>query len=175
MFQTLLASTPQAPPGLSRFLASISLHALVLVLAVGLTSMHPAVVLPAREARMPILLPTPHPGRPEQVGPSAPRSPFRAPIPSSPPVIEPPAVPLPDLGFSVPTMADVLSSASRFGGVDATPPTDVTPGSSPALRNALEVDDPVQLLEQPPVGYPAALAQASVEGHAELEFVVDTL
>jgi TonB family protein len=50
----------------------------------------------------------------------------------------------------------------------------VTPGSSPALRDELEVDDPVQLLEQPPVAYPPALAQASVAGRVELEFVVDT-
>ena len=48
-------------------------------------------------------------------------------------------------------------------------------GFVPGLRDELEVDDPVQLLEQPPVGYPPALAQASVAGRVELEFVVDTL
>jgi TonB family protein len=32
----------------------------------------------------------------------------------------------------------------------------------------------VQLIEQPQVGYPPALAQADVEGRVELEFVVDT-
>jgi TonB family protein len=51
----------------------------------------------------------------------------------------------------------------------------VTQASSPGLRDELEVDDPVQLLEQPPVRYPPALAQASVAGRVELEFVVDTL
>jgi TonB family protein len=176
MFQTLLASAPHAPPGPARFLASIGLHALVLIVALGVTSMHPAVIMPPREARMPILLPTLHPSQPEPAGTSAPESPLRAPAPLSPPVIEPLALALPDIGSSGPTVAEVLASASQSGpGADATSLTGVTPGSSPGLRSELEVDDPVQLLEQPPVGYPPALARASVAGRAELEFVVDTL
>jgi TonB family protein len=178
MFQTLLASSPQASLGVSRFLASVGLHALVLFVALGLTSMHPAVIMRSREARMPLLLPTVHPSQPEPTGTIAPRSPLRIPTPLSPPVIEPLALALPDIGSSGPTVADLLASASRSGGtpgVDATSPTEVTQGSSPGLRDELEVDDPVQLLEQPPVRYPPALAQASVAGRVELEFVVDTL
>lgn len=175
MFQTLLASSPQASPGLFRFLASIGLHALVLSVALGLTSMHPHVIVPSREARMPLLLPTLHPSQPEPTGTNAPRSPLRVPTPLSPPVIEPLALALPDIGSMGPTVAEVLASVSQSGTPgDATSPTGVTPGSSPALRGELEVDDPVQLLEQPPVGYPPALAQASVAGRVELEFVVDT-
>jgi TonB family protein len=178
MFQTLLASAPQAPTGLSRFLASIGFHALVLFVALGLTSIQPAVIMPSREARMPLLLPSLHPAQPEPTGTSAPRSPLGVPTPLSPPVIEPLALALPDIGSSGPTVADLLASVSQTAGTpgaEVTSPTGVTPGSSPALRNELEVDDPVQLLEQPPVGYPAALAQASVAGRVELEFVVDTL
>lgn len=177
MFQTLLASSPQTHPGLSRFLASIGLHALALSVALGLTSMHPDVIMPLREARMPLLLPTLHSSQPEPTGTSAPRSPLRIPTPLSPPVIEPLALALPDIGSTGPTVADLLASASQSGGTpgeDATSPTGVTQGSSPALRDELEVDDPVQLLEQPPVRYPPALAQASVAGRVELEFVVDT-
>jgi TonB family protein len=177
MFQTLLASSPQTSPGLSRVLASIGLHALVLLAALSLTSMHPAAIMPSRVTRMPLLPPTVHASQPEPTGSSAPRSPLRAPTPLSPPVIEPLALPLPDIGSSGPTVAEVLASVSQSGGtpgVDATSPTGVTQGSSPALRDELEVDDPVQLLEQPPVRYPPALAQASVAGRVELEFVVDT-
>lgn len=177
MFQTLLASSPQASPGLSRLLASIGLHAVALSVALGLTSMHPAVITPSREARMPLLLPTLHPSRPEPTGTSAPRSPLPVPTPLSPPTIEPLALALPEFGSSGPTVAELLASVSQAEGTpgDATSPTGVTPGSSPALRGELEVDDPVQILEQPPVGYPPALAQASVAGRVELEFVVDTL
>ena len=139
---------------------------------------HPPVIMPSREARMPLLLPTFHPSRPEPSGTSAPWSPLRVPNPLSPPVIEPLALALPEIGSSRPTVAELLASASQSGGtpgIDATSPSGVLPGSSPGLRDELEVDDPVQLLEQPPVGYPPALAQASVAGRVELEFVVDTL
>jgi TonB family protein len=37
------------------------------------------------------------------------------------------------------------------------------------------VDQPVEVLERPPVKYPPALAQARIAGRVELEFVVDTL
>jgi TonB family protein len=36
------------------------------------------------------------------------------------------------------------------------------------------VDDPVEVIEQPPLRYPPALAQAGITGRVELEYVVDT-
>jgi TonB family protein len=178
MFQTLLASAPQAPPGLSRLLASVGLHALALFVALALTSMHPAVIARSREARMPLLLPALHRSRPEPTPPSAPRSPLRGPMPWSLPVIDPPLLASLEIVSSGPTVADLLASASERGatpGRNTTSPSGVTTGSSAALRGELEVDDPVQLLEQPSLRYPPALAQAGVAGHVELEFVVDTL
>jgi TonB family protein len=178
MFQTLLASAPQAPPGLSRLLASVGLHALVLFVALALTSMQRAVSVPSREARMPLLLPTLPRSRPEPTPPSAPRSPLRAPIPVLPPLIDPPPLAPPEISSSGPTVAELLASASQTEAspwVNATSPSAVTAGSSAALRGELEVDDPVQLLAQPSVGYPPALAQAGVGGRVELEFVVDSL
>jgi TonB family protein len=178
MFQTLLASAPQAPAGLSRFLASVGLHALALFVALTLTSIHPAVIVPSREARMPLLLPAPRPSRPGPTPSSAPRSPLRAPIPSLPPLIDPPPLAPPEISSSGPTVAELLASASQTGAtpwVNTTSPSAVTAGSSAAPRDEREVDDPVQLLEQPSVGYPPALAHAGVAGRVELEFVVDTL
>lgn len=178
MFQTLLASGPQAPPGLSRLLASVGLHGLALAAALALTSAHPASSVPSREARIRLLPPAPHRAQREPPPPSAPKTPSPGSAPVSPPVIEPLSVALPDVGFSGPTMADVLASVSQSGttpGADSTWPAGVTANSSPALRGALEVDDPVQLLRQPAVRYPPALAHASVAGRVELEFVVDTL
>jgi TonB family protein len=179
MFQTLLASAPQAPPGLSRLLASVGLHALVLFVALALTSIHPAVMVRSREARMPLLLPPAlHRSRPEPTTSSAPRSPLRAPIPMLLPLIDPPPLAPPEISSSAPTVAELLASASESG---ATPRVSTTSAggaavdSPAALRGELEVDDPVQLLEQPSVGYPPALAQAGVTGGVELEFVVDTL
>jgi TonB family protein len=178
MFQTLLASAPQAPPGLSRLLASVGLHALVLFVALALTSMQPAVIVPSREARTPLLLPTLHRSRPEPTPPSASRSPLRAPIPLLLPLIDPPPLAPPAISSSGPTVAELLASASESGAtpwVSTTSPSGVTVDSSAALRDEREVDDPVQLLEQPSVRYPPALAQAGVAGRVELEFVVDTL
>lgn len=178
MFQTLLASAPQAPPGLSRLLASVGLHALALFVALALTSMQPAVIVRSREARMPLLLPTLRRGRPDPTPPSAPRSPVRAPIALLQPLIDPPPLAPPAIGSSGPTVAELLASASQTEAtpwVSTTSPSAVTAGSSAALRDEREVDDPVQLLEQPSVGYPPALAQAGVAGRVELEFVVDTL
>jgi TonB family protein len=178
MFQTLLASAPQAPPGLSRFLASVGLHALALFVALTLTSIRPAVIVPSREARMQLLLPALNHSRPEPTPPSAPRSPLRVPIPWLLPLIDPPPLAPPAISSSGPTVAELLASASESGAtlrVNTTSASGVTVDPSAALRGALEVDDPVQLLEQPSVGYPAALAQAGVAGRVELEFVVDTL
>jgi TonB family protein len=42
------------------------------------------------------------------------------------------------------------------------------------LWTAESVDDPVEVIEQPPMRYPPALAEAGIAGHVELEYVVDT-
>jgi TonB family protein len=177
MFQTLPASAPQAPPSVTRLLASVGLHALALLAALALTALHPGEVTPPREARMPFLLPPLHRSEPQPTPVSAPRSPFRAPAPV-PPMIDPPPLDPSEIRSSGPTVAELLASASQTGAtpaVAATSPDGVAARSSAAPRDELEVDDPVQLLEQPPVRYPPALAQAGVAGRVELEFVVDTL
>jgi TonB family protein len=93
-------------------------------------------------------------------------------------VIDPAPLAPSEIGSSGPTVAELLASASQTGAtpsVAATPPDSVTARSSAAPRDELEVDDPVQLLEQPPVRYPPTLAEAGVAGRVELEFVVDTV
>jgi TonB family protein len=42
------------------------------------------------------------------------------------------------------------------------------------VRTADSVDDPVRVMEQPPLRYPPTLAQAGITGRVELEYVVDT-
>ena len=177
MFQTLLASAPSEPPSLTQLLASIGLHALALSVALVLTAIDPAVIVAPREARMPFLLPPLHHSQPRPTPLSAPPPTFPAPAPLLP-LIDPPPLAPPELPASGPTVAEVLASASQSeatpGGA-TTSPTGVTVRSSGAPRDVLEVDDPVQLLEQPSVRYPPALAQAGVAGRVELEFVVDTV
>ena len=93
-------------------------------------------------------------------------------------MIDPPPLPPPEIRFSGPTVADLLAGASEMGtpsAIAGTSPGDVTARWPAGLRDELEVDRPVQLVEQPSVGYPPALAEAGVAGRVELEFVVDTL
>jgi TonB family protein len=177
MFQTLIASAPSEPPSLTRLLASIGLHALVLSAALALTAMHPTVIMPPREARMPFVLPPLRQNHPQPTPLGAPQSTFRAPAPLLPVTGPPPLAP-PEIRSSGPTVAEVLAGVSQSEATRAVAtwsPSGVTAPSSGLPRDELEVDDPVQLLEQPSVRYPPALAHAGVAGRVELEFVVDTL
>jgi TonB family protein len=177
MFQTLLASAPPAPPSLTRLLASLGLHGLALLGALTLNATHPAETRRPREARMPFLLPPLHRSESRPTPPTSPESPFHAPSPLLP-MIDPPPLPPPEIRFSGPTVAELLAGASGMGtpsAIASTSPSDVTARWPAGLRDELEVDRPVQLVEQPSVGYPSALAEAGVAGRVELEFVVDTL
>jgi TonB family protein len=177
MFQTLLASTPPAPPSLTRLLASLGLHRLALAGVLALNATHPAATRRPREARIPFLLPPLHHSDPRPTPPTGPQSPFHAPSPFLP-LIDPPALSPPDIRSSRPTVAELLAGVSEMGTpspIAGTSPSDATARWSAGLRDELEVDRPVQLVEQPSVGYPPALARAGVAGHVELEFVVDTL
>jgi TonB family protein len=175
MFQTLLASAPQAPPSLTRLLASVGVHGLTLLAALALTATHPSVTTRPREAAIPLMLPPVHRNEQRPAPPSPSRLP--APVPLLP-VIDPPPLLLPEIRPSGPTVADLLASASQAGGppaVAGTSPIGVMVGASAEFREELEVDDPVQIVEQPPVRFPPALAHAGVAGQVELEYVVDTL
>jgi len=168
MFQTLLASSPSAPPSASRHLLSLSFHGIVVAGAVALTRL-PSTAAHSRPpepqllfvATQPIRGPLRAPSRgfPNRSAPTPPRwqPDMKAPD-LSPPVLPP----------TVPTVANLLAGASLPGiGLDeATAAT--------GLLTAASVDDPVGVVEQPAPRYPPALEQAGITGHVELEYVVDT-
>jgi hypothetical protein len=112
MFQTLLASAPQAPPSLTRLLASVGVHGLTLLAALALTATHPSVTTRPREAAIPLMLPPLHRNEQRPAPPSPSRLP--APVPLLP-VIDPPPLLLPEIRPSGPTVADLLASASQAG------------------------------------------------------------
>jgi TonB family protein len=177
MFQTLLASNPQAPPGPTRFLASLGLHGLALLAALAFTTKRPAAPISPREAGMRFLLPPLHHSQPRPATRTASESPLFDPVPVLP-VIDPPTLPTPDIGSSSPTVAELLASGSGTGGspvIANGSPSGVAARLSAELRDELEVDQPVEIVEQPSLRYPPALAQAGVVGRVELEYVVDTL
>lgn len=175
MFQVLIASGPQARPGLHRFVLSIGVH-------VGLIGTAAAL------ARDPSAPTPPAPSEPELLYLAAPPTPPSGPIgsqatprPSGPlaPTWEP-KIGLPDLDPVVlPAMVPGVAGLLRDATLTTGPEPGLSVGSAsvrtPELLTADAVDDPVDIIEQPEPRYPAALAQAQVTGRVELSYIVDTL
>lgn len=175
MFQVLIASGPQARPGLHRFVLSIGVHVGLIGTAAALAR-HPPAPAP------------PPPSEPELLYLAAPPTPPSGPIrsqatprPSEPlaPIWEP-KIGLPDLDPvvlppMVPGVAGLLRDATLTTGPEAGLGVGGANVRTPERLTADAVDDPVEIIEQPEPRYPAALAQAQVTGRVELSYIVDTL
>jgi TonB family protein len=179
MFETLLASGPASPPFGSRVLLSAGVHAAIVAGAIALTRSAQSVDR-ARPDAAPVVYLTP-------AVPPPPPSPRTDRVPSNAvPLPPPPPVAIHDPAFSsllglpprfedppgrpalLPSLLPALR-ASRPGGVA---PTSAATGE-PLVAES--VDQPVDVLEQHPPRYPAALERAGIAGRVELEYVVDTL
>lgn len=178
MFHILVASGPQARPSAHRFLLSAGFHGVAVAGAIALTrhasplmtSPHP---IPASVFVAPQARPTTLPAARDRVLSEA------APTPSWEPFLQ-----VPDLSplvppTGLPSVADLLGAASfQSGAIPALPESlagSTAPTGASELWTANSVDDPVEVIEQPPPRYPPVLAQAGVAGRVELEYVVDTL
>jgi TonB family protein len=84
----------------------------------------------------------------------------------------------PVLPAALPTVADLLRDAFLGSGsgpaLPGAPVSDIPAMGDAKPSTAESVDDPVEVLEQLPLRYPPALAQAGITGRVELEYVVDT-
>jgi TonB family protein len=176
MFHTLVASGPQARLSARRFLLSITFHGVAVAGAVAL-GRQPTTAAIAPQAQPALVFVAPQPLQrllPEASDRGGGQAP---PTPSWEPLQIPDLIP-PLLPATLPKVADLLGEAflrsgsgpalpgSRVSGIP--PKGDVKPWTSES------VDDPVRVIEQPPVRYPPALAQAGITGRVELEYVVDT-
>jgi len=177
MFQTLIASSPQAPPSAYRHLWSLSFHGVVIAGAVALTQ-HPSPAAHARPSEPPFLMvalqpirrppPAPSHGMPSQTAPTP---------PAWQPDMKAPDLSPPMLPATVPSVADLLHGASLQAGAISGLSGLGLHGAAPAtaeLLTAASVDDPVAVVEQPAPQYPPALEQAGITGRVVLEYLVDT-
>lgn len=170
MFQVLTESGPRARAETHRYLVSLSIHAVLVVLVVGMIRpstdgerRQPAATIMHFEAARPVAR------APNPILPAAPdvHSMGEVPdLPSSP------------LGNDLPTVADALRNAAS---TTATSPDfrelalgDGASFSADSLFADAAVDDPVEIIRQPVPQYPAALAQAGIAGRVQLSYVVDT-
>jgi TonB family protein len=174
MFQALIESGPRPPVSFRRYLASFSIHGLVMVAAVMATRR----TLDAAGARqpevvMPFVISPPAPVPPPEIGPALPQAPRIPAVPAYLPSVYIPQLELPIEG--APTVADVLEGRD-FRSESTLDLTRLGSGDSgnPGPLGATAVDDPVDVIRQPAPEYPWALAQAAIPGRVELEYVVDT-
>ena len=177
MFESLVASGPQARVGAHRYVLSVSLHGALIAGAVALTR-HPTTPGRAGPADPSVVYLAPQPvRRPPALANHAPLSRARPPAPAWPPRVETPDLALPALSANVPTTADLVEAAKIEPGAAPGLP-DFGPGAGTSLTSELltpvTVDEPVEVVEQPAPRYPRGLAQAGVTGRVELEYVVDT-
>jgi protein TonB len=176
MFDSLLASRPQARVGAHRHLLSLSVHGLLVGLLAALTRQPPATTH-ARPAGPEIFFVPSQPIRP-----SRPPATHNSGQTSSLPPIWHPSLEAPDLGppvlsARVPTVADVLDGANlQSGAAPGLSSLGLTAGrlAGPELLTAAGVDEPVEILHQPAPVYPPTLAHARVAGRVEFQYVVDT-
>ena len=175
MFQVLIASGPQARPGLQRLVLSIGVHVALIGTAAGLAR-QPSGTTPLRPSEPELLYVAPPPVRPSvPMASQAPPRPSGQLAPLWRPMI---GLPEPDpavLPATVPGVADLLRDATLTTRPGPRPEAGDATAVTPQLLSADAVDDPVEIIEQPDPRYPAALAQAQVTGRVELSYVVDTL
>ena len=176
MFHTLVASHPQGSTSVHRFALSATLHVALVLGAVVLTRQ--ASLLAGAPAPQPIPIftapaPSPLPMQPRRPS-TASRPMAAAPTPAAPtPAFAPPAMglePVPRLPApSLPTVGDLLRATSL-------PPSTAPPApAGDHVRTSGTVDQPIEVVMQPPPRYPAGLAVAGIVGRVEVSFVVDTL
>jgi TonB family protein len=177
MFHTLVASGPQARPNAHRFLLSLGLHGVAVAGAMALTRQpSTATTSPQSRPALVFVAPLPH----QKSLPAASDRVVTQPVPTPAwePVLQVPDLSLPALPPTLPSVADVLADASRRFGSGATftgsPASGTALMGGVELRTADSVDDPVRVIEQPPLRYPPTLGQAGITGRVELEYVVDT-
>jgi hypothetical protein len=149
VFQVLIASGPQASPGLQRFVLSIGVHVALIGTAAALAR-HPSVPTPSRPSEPKLVYMAPPPVRPS--GPIENRA---APRPGGPlapvwqpksglPVLDPVVLPA-----TVPDVADLLHGATLITRPEPGPGL----GETSAMTAGL--DDAVEIIEQPDPRYPA--------------------
>jgi outer membrane biosynthesis protein TonB len=172
MFHTLVASGPQARPSARRFLLSLSVHGVAIAGAIASSrpaattapQTHPALVFFAPQPRQRSLRAVS-----DRVGAQV------APTPSWEPLLQIPDLIPPVLPTTLPGIADLLDTAFlRAGSSPALPGSPASGMGEDKTWTVDSVDVPVEVIEQPPVRYPPALAQADIAGLVELEYVVDT-
>lgn len=172
MFHNLVASGPRGSWDLERVLWSATAHVIIVGAAIVLSRRSSPVVFTEHSETAVVLPPLP-PRAKVTAEPSV-----RQGTGSRTPVLDPlriPDVSLPVLPPALPGVAELLRDAAlgRTGGRE--PAADggrLDAADEP--WSAASVDDPVEILEQPPVRYPPGLAQAGIVGRVELEYVVDT-
>jgi TonB family protein len=170
MFHTLIASGPQPEPDVPRFLSSVALHGIVVAAAIASTRpTAPAPPEAVRESSLVFIAPQAA-TRPVASLPDLPGRP--APAPSWHALVEVPALGAVQLLPALPTVSDILSEVAPSSSARAAAAT--AAGTDRAPWAADSVDDPVEVLDQAPVPYPPAMAQAAIPGSVDVEFVVDT-
>jgi len=177
MFHTLVASGPQARPSAHRFLLSLGLHGVAVAGAIALTR-QPSTATTSPRPRPALVFVAPQPHQKSLPAASDRVATQPAPTPSWEPVLRVPDLSLPALPPPLPSVADVLADAARRAGSGPTltgsPASGTAPMGAVEVRTADSVNDPVRVMEQPPLRYPPTLAQAGITGRVELEYVVDT-
>jgi TonB family protein len=176
MFQTLVASGPQARPSARRFLLSISFHGVAVAGAIA-SSRQPSTATTAPQAQPALVFVAPHARRESPPAAQDRGGAQAAPTPSWEPLQIPDLIP-PVLPDSLPRVADLLGNAFLRSGsspaLAGSPVSGIPPEGDVEPWTVESVDEPVRVIEQPPTTYPPGLAQAGITGRVELEYVVDT-
>ncbi len=165
MFESLIASTPQARIRAHRYVLSASCHLLLVGGAVALTG-HRNATTHARPVDPGMLFLAPQPAHELPAPPRHnPRSHPNAAAPSWQPSVPAPELSPPPLPSGVPTVAELLQGADlsegSSSGLSALSPAGVSLATIEPF-SAAAVDDPVETLEQPAPEYPSALSHAGV-------------
>jgi outer membrane biosynthesis protein TonB len=156
---------------------SVRLHGVAVAGAIALTR-QPSTATTSPRTRPALVFVAPQPHQKSLPAASDRVATQPAPTPSWEPVLRVPDLSLPALPPTLPSVADVLADAARRAGSGPTltgsPASGTAPIGAVEVRTADSVDDPVRVIEQPPLRYPPTLAQAGITGRVELEYVVDT-
>lgn len=170
MLDVLLSSSVPRRAGRGRGFVAAALHGLVIVGAIRVTAQEP-IHLPRPEVMTTVYI----------ARAPAPVVPSEVPVSGSPVVGAPVAV-LPPAPVEVPTtippvsIGPALDPALLRRAIASGPGGPVAGASTKHLGGftEAEVDDPAQVVSQPPPRYPPVLQQAQIEGRVLVEFVIDT-
>lgn len=169
------ASPSRSPTRRWTALASIGVHALVIVAVIDHKPPVPLPTDPAPEFTDIWVPPQPRtappPDEPETVSRGTPDPLNR--IPDFPEMV-PDQLPPPDLS-GTPIDPRSLTGTSATGNFDSLVNGITGPASPGASLNWRQVDEPPRLIESGPLNYPPALEGTGLEGWVRLQFTVDTL